>query len=101
MALMDKSIVLWVSCGTEEHELKTYEGEYRNLMMLIYDRISIPCFGECTGMGRCGTCIVAVSSRKPLSGLDRNEQTTIARLVGAGQFDYRLACQLLIDQSLH
>jgi ferredoxin len=38
-----------------------YEGnEYRSLMMLIYDQIYPEGFGECLGMGKCGTCLVEI-----------------------------------------
>ena len=46
----------------EAYELDTYEGEYRNLMMLIFDSLYTEEFGECKGMGRCGTCLVEVLS---------------------------------------
>lgn len=98
---MDKSIVIRLSCGSDEHELTTHEGEYRSLMMLIYDRIYIPNFGDCKGMGRCGTCVVAVNSTAPLVSMDRNEYAMIEKLMGVYHPGYRLACQLLIDQSLH
>jgi len=100
MLQMDKSIKLRVICGGEEQELKTHEGEYRSLMMLIYDRIFIPYFGECKGMGRCGTCMVIIDSNEPVKGMDRNEQATIERSGRSFHPDYRLSCQILIDDSL-
>jgi len=98
---MRDPIALRVLCGSDEHELITYEGEYRSLMMLIYDRIFIPYFGECKGMGRCGTCMVTVNSTTSLLSMDRNEQATITKLMGTENSNYRLACQILINQSLH
>lgn len=97
----DKPIAIRVLCDGEEHELKAYEGEYRSLMMLIYDQIFIPFFGECKGMGRCSTCMVVIDSKEPVKGMDRNEQATIAKSGRPYHPDYRLACQILIDPSLH
>lgn len=44
----------------EKYELQTYEGEYRNLMVLLHYKMYIENFGECKGMGRCGTCAIKV-----------------------------------------
>ena len=44
----------------EEHLVETYTGEYRNLMALITDKIYVEDFGDCHGMGRCGTCVVEI-----------------------------------------
>jgi 2Fe-2S ferredoxin len=44
----------------EKYELQTYAYEYRNLMALLFDKIYIEDFGECKGMGRCGTCAVKI-----------------------------------------
>jgi 2Fe-2S ferredoxin len=84
-----------------EYLLTTRPGEYRNLMMLIYDRIYVDGFGDCKGMGRCGTCRVLVDGDPAtLSGLDRNEAATLARTDGRVT-GIRLACQILIDENLH
>ena len=40
--------------------VETYTGEYRNLMALITDKIYVEDFGECKGMGRCGTCVIEI-----------------------------------------
>jgi 2Fe-2S ferredoxin len=84
----------------DAYELETYEGEYRNLMMLIFDRIYTEEFGECKGMGRCGTCMVEILSDHPaLGSLERNEESTI-RKITTPRKDIRLSCQLLIDSGL-
>ncbi|MBS1659993.1 MAG: 2Fe-2S iron-sulfur cluster binding domain-containing protein [Bacteroidetes bacterium] len=81
--------------------IRTYHGEYRNLMLLLFDQIYYDDFGECKGMGRCGTCIVQItSSTAPLPPRDRNENTTLTKLDLADP-SLRLSCQLLIDRSLH
>lgn len=84
----------------DAYELDTYEGEYRNLMMLIFDSLYTEEFGECKGMGRCGTCLVEVlSSGQTLDPMERNEESTIKKMTSPRK-DIRLACQLLINSSL-
>jgi 2Fe-2S ferredoxin len=89
-------------------------------MMLLYDRIYIDGFGECRGMGRCGTCVIemmgpiaggsptpagelpsiAAGSHTGLYERDRNENTTLQKM-GISDRRMRLACQIRIDASLH
>lgn len=84
----------------EKYELQTYEGEYRNLMVLLSDKIYIEGFGECKGMGRCGTCIVQVEGLPPeVNTLYRNEESTLFK-TGIRQPNIRLACQILVDKNL-
>jgi 2Fe-2S ferredoxin len=79
-------------------ELRTYANEYRNLMMLIYDKVYIDGFGDCVGMGKCGTCLVEiVKSDHQLTSYDRNEDTTLLKSGNAGK-DVRLSCQIMIDE---
>jgi len=95
-----KNIAVTIYCGEEIHEIKTYANEYRSLMMLIYDRIYTEGFGECLGMGKCGTCLVEIiSSVRELSFYERNEETKLAR-AGLPGGDIRLACQILVDESM-
>ena len=82
------------------YELETIEGEYRNLMMLIFDKIYTEEFGECRGMGRCGTCMVEIlSDHSGLGSMERNEESTI-RKITMPRKDIRLSCQLLINSGL-
>jgi 2Fe-2S ferredoxin len=82
------------------YELETFAGEYRNLMMLIFDKIFTEDFGECKGMGRCGTCMVEILSDHPaLGSLERNEESTIGKITTARK-NIRLSCQLLVNSSL-
>ena len=84
----------------EKHELQTYTYEYRNLMVLLFDRIYIEDFGECKGMGRCGTCAVKIPGLSAtLNTLDRNEERTLAKM-GVYGGDVRLSCQILVDENL-
>jgi ferredoxin, 2Fe-2S len=95
-----KNISVTICYAGEIHEIKTYANEYRSLMMLIYDRIDVEGFGECLGMGKCGTCLVEIISNvHDLSFYERNEETTMAR-AGLQGGNVRLACQMLIDESM-
>ena len=84
----------------EKHELQTYTYEYRNLMMLLFDKLYIEDFGECKGMGRCGTCAVKISGlSKVVNTLGRNEEQTLIKIGVRGE-EIRLSCQMLVDESL-
>ena len=80
--------------------IETYDGEYRNLMCLLRDKVSLDDFGECGGMGRCATCVIKI---KGLTGnsiaKERNEPVTLSRL-GFDDENIRLSCQLLISSDL-
>ena len=94
-------IVVTVTVEGQDHRLETYEGEYRNLMMLIYDRLFIDDFGECRGMGRCGTCLVELDvAPEELQVRDRNEDTTLTKM-GITDCRRRLSCQILLGDTLH
>jgi len=95
-----EEILVTVIMEEGEQVLRTREGEYRSLMMLIYDRIYIEDFGECKGMGRCGTCVVeCIDTPDDLSRRDRNENTTL-RKMGISNARMRLSCQILVDRHL-
>jgi ferredoxin len=84
----------------EKHELQSYTYEYRSLMMLLFDKIYIDDFGECKGMGRCGTCAIKISGlSKVVHSLGRNEEQTLAKM-GVHGGDIRLSCQILVDENL-
>jgi 2Fe-2S ferredoxin len=84
----------------EAHEIKTYPNEYRSLMMLIYDQICTEDFGECLGMGKCGTCRVEIiSSKHPLPLYERNGETTLFRS-GNTNKNVHLSCQMMIDETV-
>jgi 2Fe-2S ferredoxin len=93
-------IHLTVIYEEESHELVTYEGEYRNLMMLIFDRLYTEEFGDCRGMGRCGTCMIEILSSTHAHGrMERNEASTIGKITTIRE-NIRLSCQLLINSEL-
>jgi ferredoxin, 2Fe-2S len=84
----------------KKYELQTYAGEYRNLMQLLYEKIYIEDFGECKGMGRCGTCVIKVRGLPgAFNTLERNEESTLNKLGITGE-GIRLACQILVDENV-
>ena len=85
----------------EELEVSTYEGEYRNLMILINEKIYVEDFGECRGTGRCGTCLVEVEGVTDLAlHLERNEKSTLEKCA-VKRPNLRLSCQIMINSALH
>lgn len=97
----ERTIRIHVKVREKEFVLDTYPNEYSNLMMLIYDKIYPDNFGDCKGIGRCGTCHIKIlTPALRLSHQDRNERTTLSRLE-ASDVDSRLACQILINSSIN
>jgi 2Fe-2S ferredoxin len=68
-------------------------------MVLINEKIFVEDFGECKGIGRCGTCLIEINTIKPLASSERNEQSTLAKCA-LQKPGLRLACQIMIDESL-
>ena len=96
----DHDIAFTIFYLGERNDISTYEGEYRNLMHLITDKIFVENFGDCKGMCRCGTCLVEVDGLQGESAIvEKNEAAIIGKL-GPGNENIRLACQLLIDENL-
>lgn len=86
----------------ESFELKTYTNEYRNLMVLLFDKIYIEEFGDCGGMGRCGTCIIRINGLHTERMDERNEKRTLSKIgIDINELDIRLSCQILIDKNLN
>ncbi len=68
--------------------------------MLLFDKIYLEDFGECKGMGRCGTCMIEiVESERQISYLGRNEEVTM-RKAEFMKSNQRLACQILVNEEL-
>ncbi len=84
----------------QEYYLRSYENEYRNLMALLKDKICPDDLGQCGGMGRCGTCLVNISSLpNNLEQSCSNEQNTLSKM-GVMDPAARLSCQIQIDEDL-
>ena len=95
------TIFFAVTYEGEKFFLETYQHEYRNLMLLLRDKIFPDFFGDCGGQGRCGTCTVKVLSQGNLvNENNRNEETTLKKL-DFYEKDLRLSCQILIDENLN
>lgn len=96
-----EEITFTIIYNLENHIVKTYRNEYRNLMVLLKDKISPEVFGECGGMGRCGTCLITISGLSDnLKDAYRNEQSTLSKM-GISDQATRLSCQLQIDEGLN
>jgi len=83
-----------------EYDFRSYENEYRNLMVLLKDKTCLDDFGQCGGMGRCGTCLVNISGQphNP-EQFYTNEQNTLSKM-GISAPTARLSCQIQIDEDL-
>ena len=93
-------IQITVRTNYNEQLVKVLAGSYRNLMYLINDRVYADGFGQCGGMGRCGTCMVEIlKHHTPLESLDRNESSTLEKM-GISSPDIRLSCQMLVTADL-
>jgi ferredoxin, 2Fe-2S len=95
------TIKIFVHCEGKAFVLDTYTHEYRNLMMLIYDKVYLENFGECKGTGRCGTChIHIVDYDGELLNREGNENTTFRKMPFV-KSNSRLACQIMVDEKLN
>ena len=85
----------------DEIKVETFEGEFRNLMVLINEKIYIEDFGECKGIGRCGTCLIEVEGLNIMAEeMDRNEKSTLKKCA-VQKPNLRLSCQVMINSALN
>jgi len=95
-----KDIFFTLISFDEKIKVATYEGEFRNLMMLINEKIYVEDFGECKGIGRCATCLVEVEGvGDAASFMDRNEKSTLEK-AAVKKPNLRLSCQIMINSAL-
>jgi len=100
MSANAKQISISVFYDGEKHVIETYAHAYRNLMTLLYNELFLDDFGECLGMGKCGTCMIEIlSDPKGMHSFDRNEQTTMDK-IGVSERRIRLSCQILVDEGI-
>lgn len=94
-------ILFFIEYQGKEHTIVTYQHEYRSLMALLYDKLYVENFGDCKGIGRCGTCHVKVDNSE-VSLLQRvgNEHTTLSKMENVSN-NSRLSCHILITQDIH
>jgi 2Fe-2S ferredoxin len=71
MGIMKNKLSFTVIDNNSRQVIETYVGEYRNLMLLLKDKMYLEYFGECGGMGRCATCVIKI---KGLSGNSINKE---------------------------
>jgi ferredoxin, 2Fe-2S len=101
MSIRKRDIELFVKCEGKDYTFLTYTNEYRSLMALIYDKIYVENFGDCKGIGRCGTCHVHLLNYKgELLKREGNEETTLHKMP-LTEPSSRLSCQILIDERIH
>lgn len=97
---MESTIKLIVCYEGQTYFLETSKHEYRDLMSLLKDKICPEDFGQCGGMGRCGTCLIGISGMPGDSGmLHRNEHQTL-RKFGIKDPEIRLSCQIQVNEDL-
>ncbi|HYF67466.1 MAG TPA: 2Fe-2S iron-sulfur cluster-binding protein [Ohtaekwangia sp.] len=95
------SIAIRILLGEQVHELVTYPYAYRSLMALIYDTIYIDDFGDCKGIGRCGTCHVHIlEGDESLLIRHGNETTTLNKMPSIEDYS-RLSCNIEIIEKLN
>lgn len=98
---MDDTIYFTVLDNNAKQVIQTYDGEYRNLMFLLRDKLYLDGFGECGGVGRCATCVIEARGISGNSAImERNEPVTLGAM-GYRDDDKRLSCQLFITKDLN
>lgn len=98
---MEKTINFTVNFEGKTYAIQSYPSEYRSLMALLYDKIYIDDdFGECKGMGRCGTCVIQIlNPKEEVTLFDRNETATLEKM-GVNKEDIHLSCQIELDEHI-
>ncbi|MGN6530605.1 MAG: 2Fe-2S iron-sulfur cluster-binding protein [Ginsengibacter sp.] len=99
MTTREDNITFTLIYFDEKITVQTYEGEFRNLMILINEKIYVEDFGECKGIGRCGTCLVETEHMRGSAEMDRNEKSTLEKCA-VKKANLRLSCQIMINKSL-
>lgn len=84
------------------YTIQSYPYEYRSLMALLYDKIYVDDdFGECKGMGRCGTCVIQIlNPRGEITFFDRNETATLSKM-GINDEHVHLSCQIELNEHIN
>jgi len=65
-----RTILFTLHYAGAAYPIQAMPNEYYSLMTLISDKLAIPGFGLCCGMGSCGTCLVQIAN--PYSKLKTN-----------------------------
>ncbi|MEP6749637.1 MAG: 2Fe-2S iron-sulfur cluster-binding protein [Bacteroidota bacterium] len=85
----------------QAYPLRTFENEYRNLMALLKDKIFPEDFGQCGGMGRCGTCLVNILGEENNPADFYKKQQSKFGKMGIKKQETRLSCQIQINEILN
>ena len=98
---MPKTITITVHFKKKILIIQCFPYEYRSLMALLYDKVYIDDdFGECKGMGRCGTCVILILNIKnKITFFDRNETATLTKM-DINQENIHLSCQVELDENI-
>lgn len=95
------SIQFFVLHQGKEYAISARPHEYRNLMALLYDKFYFENFGDCKGIGRCGTCHVKVeSAQENLFHRIGNEHTTLGKMENVN-VNSRLSCHIQITDDIN
>lgn len=73
--------------------------EYNNLMDLILNELWEE-WGDCRGQAMCGTCQIEILSGSSRNKIESTEAETL-RLLPNKTSRSRLACQIILDRSIH
>jgi ferredoxin, 2Fe-2S len=83
------------------HSISTIANEYRNLMALLYDKFYFENFGECKGVGRCGTCHIKIEQgNAELLKRVGNEHSTLSKMDDVSE-NSRLSCQIPLTDHIN
>lgn len=98
---MEKTICFTAYFEGKTYNIQSYPYEYRSLMALLYDKIYIDDdFGECKGMGRCGTCVIQIlNPKKEITFFNRNETATLSKM-GINEEHIHLSCQIELNEHI-
>jgi 2Fe-2S ferredoxin len=96
-----KDITLYIEYNGSQQIIKTFAGEYRNLMVLIKDQLWVEGIGECGGMARCGTCMVELLNAGESFAVTDQKEAAVIRRNTTAHSTIRLSCQLLVDKSIN
>ena len=98
---MDRDKQITIVSGVETFTFNYHSYEYRSLMHFIYDKMYTDGFGECKGIGRCGTCAIEVMQAQGVEmEYHRNELQTLAKHNLTAEQGVRLACQIMLDDAI-
>lgn len=79
----ENTITFTLILGDSAQAISTFVNEHHSLMSLISDRLSLPGFGLCCGMGSCGECSVRIQKQGEHAGI------------------FVSSCQIAINESLN